>query len=124
MSQRTVSRRRQIRYDVSRSGLATVEFAFPRPGMPPQRFSLIDIGTSGIRFAFGEELAGLEVGATIGDVTIHVGACDMRGELVIMHLTPVSGSIAHCGALFYPASDDELIKLKGVTAGLSAAEPA
>jgi len=122
MSQRTASRRRQIRYDVSQSESAAIEFSFPRPGTEPLSFSLVDVGVSGLRFAFGEELESLEIGSTIDQVTIRVGHCTIRGELVVMHLTPVSASIVHCGALFYPASDEELIKLKGVTAGLSAAQ--
>jgi hypothetical protein len=119
MAVRTVSRRKQTRYDVSSSGNATVEFSFPRPGLAPLRFALVDIGLSGIRFAYGDELAGMEVGTTLGEVTLRVGSCEMQGELVVMHITPVSEAIAHCGALFYPASDEELTKLKGVVAGLS-----
>ena len=121
MSQRTLSRRRQIRYDVSRAGNASVQFSHPRSGAEPLTLALVDIGVSGIRFAYGDELESLEIGATLGDVVIRIGECTMRGELVVMHLTEVSDSIVHCGALFYPASDEELVKLKGVTAGLSAA---
>jgi len=123
MSQRTLSRRRQVRYDVSQAGGATVEFSFPHPGTEPLSFSLVDIGISGLRFAFGDELAGLEVGTAISEVTIRIGPCTMKGDIVAMHLTPVSDSVVHCGALFYPESEEELAKLKGVTAGLAAALP-
>jgi hypothetical protein len=118
---RTPSRRRQVRYDVSDAASAFVEFAHPPPNGPHLRLSLVDIGVSGIRFAYGEELSGLEVGSSVAPVTIHIGDCQMHGELVVMHLTPVSDAIVHCGALFYPSSDEELIKLKSVVAGLAAA---
>ena len=121
MAPRTASRRRQIRYDVSRASSAVVEFAYPHPHGQPLSFSVIDIGVSGFRFAYSDELPGLEIGASLSPVTIRIGDCRMRGELVVMHLTPVSDAVVHCGVLFYPSSDEELLKPKGVVAGLAAA---
>jgi len=121
-STRTPSRRKQHRYDVSGAGIAFVELTHPQPAGRPLRLPLCDIGVSGVRFSFTEELAGVDVGTTFAPVTICIGECRMLGELVIMHLTPVSDAVTHAGALFYPASDEELIRLKGVIAGLDAAQ--
>ena len=118
---RTASRRKQHRYDISGATNAFVELTHPQPGGQLFRMPLCDIGVSGLRFSYTEEIPGIDIGASYSPVAICIGDCRMRGELVIMHLTQVSESVVHCGALFYPASDEELIRLKGVVAGLEAA---
>ncbi len=118
---RTPSRRKQHRYDVSGATNAFVELTYPQPSGQLFRLPLCDIGVSGLRFSLTEELPGVDVGVSYSPVTICIGDCRMRGELVIMHLTQLSESVVHGGALFYPASDEELIRLKGVVAGLEAA---
>jgi len=119
---RTPSRRKQHRYDVSGASNAFVELTHPQPGGPLYKLPLCDIGVSGLRFSFTEEFPGIEVGTSFSPVAICIGDCRIRGELVIMHLTEVSESVVHAGALFYPASDEELILVKGVVAGLDAAQ--
>ena len=54
---------------------------------------------------------------------IRIGECLIRGDLVVMHLTAESEARQICGALLYPATDTDLVKLKSVIAGMEAVEP-
>jgi hypothetical protein len=55
------------------------------------------------------------------DAVIHLGGCEIRGELVVMHLTPQTPTRTICGALFYAACDEDLIKLRSAVAGMEVA---
>ncbi len=120
MSTVTGSRRRQRRYSVQDDRVARVEFAHPAPNGPQFRLSITNISSSGVSFSFdaNDELIGLEEGTSISDAAIRVRNCMIRGELLVMHVTPQQGSRKICGALFYPASDNDLVQYKGVIAGM------
>ena len=124
MTVRTASRRRQRRYTIRRDKSACVEFEYPSPNGRPYRLPLLNISISGISFALedSDELALFDSGATIPEVTVRIGECLIRGDLVLMHLTPDERSHGMCGALFYPGSDTGLIKLRSVIAGMEALE--
>jgi len=124
MSAVTKSRRRQYRYPVSRDKLARVEFAHPGPNGRRYSQDVTNISSSGVSFRVEEtdELTGLEEGASLSDVVIRVGHCLIRGEMLVMHVTGDIGSSRVCGALFYPATDNDLVQLKAVIAGMEVAE--
>ncbi len=124
MSAVTKSRRRQHRYPVSRGKLARVEFAHPGPHGRRYDLDVTNISSSGVSFLFEEtdELTGLEEGTSLPGVVIRIGDCMIHGEMVVMHLTGDTGSRRSCGALFYPATDTDLVQLKGVIAGMEVAE--
>jgi hypothetical protein len=80
------------------------------------------VSISGISFGLTESLTGLDAGSQLSQVKLILGDCEIRGELLIMHVTPEPESGIVCGALFYPANDEELLKLKGVIAGIDTAQ--
>ncbi len=120
MSAVTKSRRGQRRYPTSLSKLARLEFAHPGPNGRCYDLDVTNISSSGVSFSFEEtdELTGLEEGTSLFGVVIRVGDCMIRGEMVVMHVTGDTGSRRICGALFYPATNMDLVQLKGVIAGM------
>ena len=123
MSAVTKSRRRQHRYRISRDKLARVEFAHPGPNGRRYGLDVTNISSSGVSFRVEEtdELTSLEEGTSLSEVVIRVGHCMIRGEMLVMHVTGDTDSRRVCGALFYPATDTDLVQLKGVIAGMEVA---
>ena len=122
MTTRTANRRKTRRYSVSHKEDTWIEFEYPRPNGRTFRFSLVDISVSGFSFALDEDSPPLESGSDVAGVTIQVGDCSLHGDLLVLHVSPTSATRSVCGALFYPADDTELVKLKSVVAGVSAAQ--
>ncbi len=120
MTARTATRRRQRRYSIGRGKPAEVTFDYPHPGGPQRRLPLLNVSRSGISFALAgnDDLALIEPGTRLETVVLNVGDCEIHGEMLVMHVTPDALSQAMCGALFYPASDVDLIKLRSVVAGM------
>jgi hypothetical protein len=122
MPTRTACRRRHRRQLVIHDPAARVEF--DHDGRR-QSFGLIDLSPSGLSFAAeADRMPPLESGGKLSPVEVRVGGCTIQGELVVMHVTRSGTAHAQCGALFYPATDDDLVKLKALVAGLEAARPA
>ena len=72
---------------------------------------------AGFSFEWDQASGELEVGSTVRDTTVQIGDCTMQGELLIMHTTD-DGEDSVRGALFYPATDADLVKLKSLLVGL------
>jgi hypothetical protein len=121
MTRRTACRRTQRRFSISQAATAFVEFECPPSSGNWLKLPLVDISVSGVSFGIIDELDSIDSGTSIGPVKIHLGNCEMAGEFLIMHVTPEGSGRTICGALFYPASDDDLIKLKSVVAGIETA---
>jgi hypothetical protein len=121
----TKTRRRQRRYEISGESRASVEFEHPVPHGAHHRLYLTNVSASGISFLVehGSELGRLEEGASLPRAIVRFGECMIHGDLIVMHFTPGPTGYDVCGALLYPASDMDLVKLKGVIAGLEAAQP-
>lgn len=124
MATRTACRRKARRFPVTAAQNVWVEFDHPSEVGRPHRLPLVDISVAGISFAVTDELPPMDSGASLPGIVIHVEGCDIRGEMLILHVTPVSGHGTVCGALFYPADDTELLKLKSVVSGIQAAHSA
>ena len=124
MSAVTKSRRGQTRHPISRTELARIEFAHPGPNGRCYELDVTNISSSGVSFFLErtDELTGLEEGTSLSGVVIRIGECMIRGEMVVMHLTGGTDSRRICGALFYPATDNDLVQLKGLIAGMEVAE--
>jgi len=120
MRTRIACRRTQRRHPVAPGADTRVEFEYP-PGREWNE-PLVDISVSGISFALDEVAPHLDCGTNVPRVRIAVGSCVMNGDLLVMHVTATGGR-AVCGALFYPATDDDLVKLKSVIAGIEAVRP-
>ena len=98
-----------------------VEFRYPGPNEGPHRVPIRDISISGISFEFPHELPEPECGLELGQVTLHFPRTEIVGDLLVMHLSHLSAGRRICGTLFYPSSEEELMKLKGVIAGFEMA---
>lgn len=112
----TRNRRRHPRLKPPREANARVEFGYPQPDGHRCSMPLRDLSPSGLSFALSKELPGLEVGSCIEQVTIHFGPKQMRGDLLLMHMTPDNCEGALCGALFYPVGDEDILTLQGLLA--------
>jgi hypothetical protein len=114
------NRRRIRRYSVAQAKSASIEFGYPNPNGRQSVLPLIDISVAGFSFELNEPFPGLELGSSIEAVVVKIGDCEIKGDLVVMHLTDNADPEAVCGALFYPESETELVKLKCVVAGIEA----
>jgi hypothetical protein len=113
-------RRKARRHSATGTVEAFVEITYPDSVARNLRLPLIDISISGLSFIMTEELPAIENGTNITDTVIRLGDCEIRGELVVMHVTPQSDNRTICGALFYTATDDDLMKLRSAIAGMEA----
>jgi hypothetical protein len=116
----TTCRRKQRRHSASGNDSAAVEITYPQPQGRSHRFVLVDISISGLSFAFEDELIGIESGDALSDVVVRLGDCEIHGDLVVMHVTSHAGTHRVCGALFYAASDTDLLKWRSAIAGMEA----
>jgi hypothetical protein len=114
-------RRKTKRHPARDSEEACVELSTPHRRDERCRLPLMDISVSGLSFVIGDELPDIENGSDLSDAVIHLGECQIRGDLVVMHLTPQTDTRTICGALFYAASDSDLIKLRSAVAGMEVA---
>ncbi len=120
MATRTATRRHHSRITVP-NGSMTVAFADPTVSGGETELAVVDLSGAGFSFrALGDEQPRLDVGTTVAGVELRLGGVIIQGELVVMHVTPGAGSDTTYGALFYPAGDPDLIKLKSVVAGMQA----
>ena len=81
---------------------------------------LTDISVSGLSFRLTDELPEMEGGTTLSSAVIRLGRCEIHGDLLVMHVTGVGSDETVAGALFYPAKDADLLKLKSAIAGIEA----
>ena len=118
MTNRIANRRKIRRYRVDSARVANVEFCYPGPNGRSFVLPLVDLSITGFSFKLEEPLSGLENGSTIEAVVVRVGDCEIKGDLLVMHLTDEHEGEACCGAFFYPENEPELVKLKCVVAGI------
>ncbi len=111
----TAKNRRGIRrHPVSATSGARVEFSWAP--CDNQSLALFDITSSGFSFALGESLPGLTNGVEVAGVTLRFVDCDVRGGMVVLHVPAEPTKGMSCGVRFYPASEEERVKLKCVIA--------
>jgi len=118
----TACRRRIRRHAIPATAEARITFAHPGPAAPRRDYRLIDISVAGLSFAVDTEAPSLEDGAEVSRVVVRVANCEITGDLLIMHVTAEPERTV-CGALFYPAAEAELVKLKSLMAGIEAMQP-
>jgi hypothetical protein len=113
-------RRKQRRHSAGGSDRAWVELAIAGKQDAPVRLPIVDISVAGLSFAVDGSPVALENGSEIPDVRIKLAGCEIRGELVVMHVTGRDDGQTVCGALFYAATDGDLLKLRSAVAGMEA----
>lgn len=121
MATLTKNRRRQVRHRIHGGTEVRVEFNYPNPNGRPISLPVIDISAAGFSFALLEQLDGLDAGNSIAEVTLRIGKRELRGDLIVMHVSEDRGV---CGALFYPATDEDLVRMQYVLAGIEAVHAA
>jgi hypothetical protein len=123
MATKTQNRRIQTRFAVKATTQATVRFTHPGTKGDDQLLSVVNVSASGISFQVEADqgMHELEEGTTLEEVQLQIGGCMMSGDLLVMYVTRAADSGYVCGALFYPASDTDLVKLKSVVAGMEVA---
>lgn len=125
MSSSTRCRRNVRRHTIVDSENSRVEFRFPHPNGRPWSLPLLDVSVSGFSFSLDDELAGFDTGTTLEPVVLRIGSVEMHGALLVMHVSRSSSPATRvCGVLFYPAQDEDLLKLKSVIAGIEAVRKA
>ena len=120
MTTSTTCRRTQQRHTAVGTHSASIELSYPQPKGKRYLLELVDLSVSGLSFVFEDELSGIEGGTSLSDVRIHLGDCEIQGDLVVMHVTERSATQWTCGALFYAASDTDLLKWRSAIAGIEA----
>lgn len=122
MSQGHDERRRTDRHRFE-SGTATAfRFRFPDEDGAVFESSVRDISGSGLSFLVVPGLPTLEAGDLLREVVVEAGSEPIRGEMVVLHVTPQFEPGAVCGGLFYPKSDDDLLAVRRLCASLSGAK--
>lgn len=118
----TVARRTKRstpRFSIPESQGASIELI---DGHGPLRsFQIRDISISGISFVLTQEFGEPESGTEYPEATLRFPRTEIAGGILVMHTTEEDDGTRICGSLFYPASEEDLMKLKGVVAGFEVA---
>lgn len=109
---------RDPRYRIPPLLEAFVEFRYPNPNGRLLSMPLTDLSVAGLSFAASSELPLIVRGARIEDVVVLLGDIRMEGKLLIMHSTPGGPRVVY-GAVFYPATEPDQLRLSGVIEGLA-----
>ena len=117
MTTRSACRRRHRRHRFRDDGSSRLEFVYPQPNGAQRDVALLDISPSGFSFEVPDELLSLDQGSTVQGITLRFSNCELRGDMLVVHVTRERGV---AGALFYPASDLDLVKLRTAVAALEA----
>ncbi len=115
------NRRLQNRYPLPPDTMAALYFHYPSPNGPRLEARLRDVSLSGLSITLPEELAGIHIGDIVKGIEARVATKTFRGDLLVMHVTPVNEAGAICGGLFYPEGDEDLITIRLVVRALEAA---
>lgn len=111
-------RRSHDRFPLDASEPGTIEFGYPSHDDERCRMELRDLSRSGLSFYLKHELPGLEVGDSLERALIRLVGREVRGDVLVMHLTPDNSAGAVCGALFFPLEDVDILALRGLVAAL------
>ena len=113
-----VCKRSSRRFPLPEDAQARVDFVYPYPKGHHCSMQLRDISASGLSFFLRHDLPGLDVGDSIDRVSVDIEGYDLRGDLLVMHLTPDASEGSVCGALFYPRGDRNLRALHALVTEL------
>jgi hypothetical protein len=79
-----------------------------------QRLPLLDISEDGLCFECPDGIPPIAPGSSFGDVVVRLGGREMRGSLVIRHVTSSLSAGTQCGARFHPAGEEDRKSLSGL----------
>ena len=115
-------RRKHDRFPLDASHGGTIEFAFPDRDGALCSMPLRDVSQAGLSFVLGHELPGLEVGDSLDRACIRLNGREVRGDVLVMRLTPDASRGAVCGGLFYPVDDADILTMRALVADLETAD--
>lgn len=113
------NRRRQARLTFPHEAEARLVFGYPFPGAHRCVMPLRDISPGGLAFTLNLDLPGLDIGQSIERCELIVGERVVRGDLLVMHLTPGPFTGATCGSLFYPTEDEDIARYQELVASIA-----
>ena len=111
----TSCRRKVRRHRLTAESQSRIDFSHRAPSGSNLALPLLDVSSAGFSFALEGQLPDLEAGISLDGVVLHVGPCAIHGDIMIIHVNQERGV---GGALFYPATDSDLIKLRALMAGI------
>jgi hypothetical protein len=79
---------------------------------------LLNLSTDGVCFGMDDEQLTLSPGARIEDAIVQVGDIELRGVLVIAHITQALSTGTICGAAFSPATKSDARNLTTLSSQL------
>lgn len=91
-----------------------IRFEYPKKGGQEFSMRVRDISASGISFVLDVDLPGLDIGRILERATVKIGKHEIRGDLVVMHMTDDGLPQPACGAMFYPRRDADILELRAV----------
>jgi hypothetical protein len=115
-------RRKHDRFPLDASRGGTIEFSYPGPAGAICSMPLHDLSRAGLSFVLSHELPGLEIGDSLDGARIRVNGREVRGDLLVMRLTPDDSRDSVCGGLFYPVEDADILAMRAIIAELEVAE--
>lgn len=115
MSTQAPVRRRDGRFLFSTSE-ASVEFI--GAGDVVVCAKLLDLSVAGLAFETDDAECVPDAGSVVRDVSVRVGACDLRGTLAIKGVRTAPTGQTRCGCLFYPESREAELALMALITGL------
>jgi hypothetical protein len=120
MKQSSQDRRRHARHRADPASLR-LRFSFPDGRSPRYEASLRDVSVSGLSFLVDKSHPDLVEGDTLKAVEIEILGSRLHGEIVVMHRSRSDDGTGHCGGLFYPATDDDLLAWRRICERLAQA---
>jgi hypothetical protein len=120
MSDQAVSTRRDPRHAL-RPGAGRVTVPSENFDDPATMAPLTVISLAGVGFRVPASRTDLQPGALVPGARIHVGECELVGELAVRVVHPVGEEQVEIGALFYPVNLETEGRLMALVAGIEAA---
>lgn len=120
MSQPHQERRRHQRHRPDPAALR-VRFSYPDERGRRHEAALRDVSVAGLSFLMDKAHPELGEGDTLKAVEVEILGSRLHGELVVMHAMRHGDGSGHCGGLFFPATDDDLLALRRICGQLEKA---
>lgn len=115
------NRRRQQRHKPRPGSEATLAFRFPDRESPVYAAEIRDVSVSGLSIVVGRPFPAVEIGDVLREAIATLCGRTIRGEFLVMHVTPKIENGATCGGLFYPETDADILAMRDSCRELEAA---
>jgi hypothetical protein len=100
------STRRHPRHRLA-TDVAIIEWAEPGADGPTVRSPVVTVSASGLAFQIEGRADLLPSGTALDGVSVRVGGCRIRGDVVVRNARELAPRRVEIGCLFYPTAEDE-----------------